>query len=125
MELGHFDKHSPLTRERKTQQGEDLRVFCLETLKNFILNDKFYLKMTKIRAFFIQIRALFSIFQKRAGDTFPPPPSSYAPVFTPYNLMSTMKALISLTENINKYLDKRNITSDIFITQNAESFRYC
>ena len=36
-----------------------------------------------------------------------------------------MKALISLTENINKYLDKRNITSDIFITQNAESFRYC
>ena len=81
--------------------------------------------MTKIRAFFIQIRALFSIFQKRAGDTLPPPPSSYVPVFTPYNLMSTMKALISLTENISKYLDKRNITSDIFITQNAESFRYC
>ena len=81
--------------------------------------------MTKIRAFLIQIRALFSIFQKRAGDTFPTPPSSYAPVFAPYNLMSTMKALITLTENINKYLDKRNITSDIFITQNAESFRYC
>lgn len=99
--------------------------FSQETLKKFILSGKFYQQITTIRAFFFEIRALFSIFQKRAGDTFPPPPSSYAAVFTPYNLMSTMKALISLTENINKYLDKRNITSDIFITQNAESFRYC
>ena len=54
--------------------------FHLKTLKNFILNDKFYLKMTTIRAFFLQIRVLFSNFPKRAGETSPPPPSSYMPV---------------------------------------------
>ena len=36
--------------------------------------------MTTSRAFFLQIRILFSNFQKRAGETSPPPPSSYAPV---------------------------------------------
>ena len=38
--------------------------------------------MTTIRAFFLQIRAHFSNFSKRAGETSPPPPlhpSSYAP----------------------------------------------
>ena len=35
--------------------------------------------MTTIRAFFLQIRALFSNFQKREGETSPLPPSSYAP----------------------------------------------
>ena len=80
MKLGHFDKHSPIARERKAPQDQNLRVFCLETLKNFILNDKFYLKMTTIRAFFLQIRALFSNFQKRAGEaSLPSPPSNYVP----------------------------------------------
>ena len=37
--------------------------------------------MTTIRAFFLQIRALFSNFRKKAGETSPPaPPSSYTPV---------------------------------------------
>ena len=72
LENGHFDKHSPIARERKAPQGKNLRVFCLETLKNVILNDKFYLKMTIIREFFLQIRALFSNFQKRARETSPP-----------------------------------------------------
>ena len=71
MELGHFDKHSPTARERKAPQGKNLWFFRLETLKNFILNDKFYLKMTTIRAFFLQIRALFSNFPKRARQTSP------------------------------------------------------
>ena len=81
MELGHFDKHLPIARERKAPQDQNHRVFCLETIKNFILNDKFYLKMTTIRAVFLQIRALFSNFQKRAVETSPPSPSSssYAP----------------------------------------------
>ena len=74
LELGHFDKHSPIARERKAPQGKNLQVFCLETLKNFILNNKFYLKMTTVRAFFLQFRALFSNFQKRAGGTSPPSP---------------------------------------------------
>ena len=59
------------TRKKISAQGKNRRVFCLETLKNFILNDKFYLKMTTIRAFFLEIRALFSNFQKRAGETPP------------------------------------------------------
>ena len=75
MELGHFDKHLPIARERKAPQDQNHRVFCLETIKNFILNDKFYLKMTTIRAVFLQIRALFSNFQKRAVETSPPPHS--------------------------------------------------
>ena len=37
--------------------------------------------MTTIRAFFLQIGALFSNFEKRAGENSPPPPppSSYVP----------------------------------------------
>ena len=31
MELVHFNKHSPTTRERKAPQGENLRLFRLET----------------------------------------------------------------------------------------------
>ena len=41
-ELGHFDKHSPTTRERKAPQAKNLQVFPLETLKNLILNEKLY-----------------------------------------------------------------------------------
>ena len=37
--------------------------------------------MATIRAFCPQIRALFSNFQKRAGETYPLPPSNYAPEF--------------------------------------------
>ena len=62
------------TRKKISAQAKNRRVFCLETLKNFILNDKFYLKMTKRKVFFIQIRALFCNFQKRAGETSPPLP---------------------------------------------------
>ena len=82
LENGHFDKHSPIARERKAPQGKNLRVFCLETLKNVILNDKFYLKMTIIREFFLQIRALFSNFQKGQGRPPTLPHSSYAPAIT-------------------------------------------
>ena len=72
--LWHFDKHSPVAREKNAPQGKNRRVFRLETLKNLILNDKFYLKMTTIWAFVLQIRALFSNFQISAGGTYPPPP---------------------------------------------------
>ena len=60
-------------RERKATQGKNLRVFPLETLTNLILNEKLYPYMTTIRAFFLQIRALFSNFQKRAMEIYPPP----------------------------------------------------
>ena len=32
LELGHFDKHSTTTEERKAPQGKTHRYFCLETL---------------------------------------------------------------------------------------------
>ena len=74
LELGHFDKHSPTTGERKVPQWKNLRFFRLETLKNCILNETFYPLMTTIRAFFLHIRALFSNFRKRARETSPLPP---------------------------------------------------
>ena len=43
-------------------RNEKSPVFFLETLKNFILIDKFNPQMTKIRAFFPKIKALFSNF---------------------------------------------------------------
>ena len=33
LELGHLDKHSLTTQERKAPQGKNLHFFCLETLK--------------------------------------------------------------------------------------------
>ena len=64
---------------KKGPAGKNLRDFPLETLKNFILNEKLYPSMTTIRAFFLQVKPLFSNFRKRAGETSPPlPPSSYA-----------------------------------------------
>ena len=40
--LGHFDKDSHTARARKDRQGKNIRFFCLETLKNCILNEEFY-----------------------------------------------------------------------------------
>ena len=79
MELGHVAKHSPTTRERKASQGKDLRFFRLETLKNFVLNEKCYAQMTTIKIFFLQIKVHFFQFSKMSGGDLPLPPSSYAP----------------------------------------------
>ena len=35
LELVHFDKHLPTTRERKAPQGKNRRFFDLKTLLNF------------------------------------------------------------------------------------------
>ena len=53
---------------------EKSAVLILETLKNWILNEKFNVQMTIIRAFLSKIRARFSSFWKRAGETCPLPP---------------------------------------------------
>ena len=42
LELGHFDKHTPTTQGRKVLQGKNFRFIGQETLKDFILNEKFY-----------------------------------------------------------------------------------
>ena len=60
-------------QKEKSRRIKISRFFALETLKNFILNDKCYLKMTTIRSFFLQIRALFSNFQKGQGRPLPSP----------------------------------------------------
>ena len=74
--LGHLDKHSPTTQEWKAPQGKIIWFFDWKLLKNFILNEKFYLLMTTIRTSFLQIRALFFNFWKRAGETSPSLPCS-------------------------------------------------
>ena len=67
MELGHLDKHSLTTQERKAPQGKNLHFFCLETLKS--------------GHFFLKLVQFFPIFEKGRGDPPPDPPplSSYAP----------------------------------------------
>ena len=39
---GHLDKHLPTTRERQVPQWKNLPFFRLETIKNYILNEKLY-----------------------------------------------------------------------------------
>ena len=72
--------HFMQARSQDFFRAGKLGFFCLETLKKFILNDKFCLKMITFRTFFLQIRTLFSNFQKRAGRPPPPPTSSYVTV---------------------------------------------
>ena len=56
--------------------------FRLETLKNCILNENVTHRWPQSGHFFPQIKALFSNFWKRTGETFPrPPPSSFVPEF--------------------------------------------
>ena len=83
MELRHFDKHSPAKRERKALQGKNFLLFRLETLTNFILNEKLFPQMTTIRAFFFsKLGHYFPVIKKGRGDL-PPPPCSYAPALLP------------------------------------------
>ena len=74
MELGNLQKDSPTTQERQTPQGKNHQFFCLETLKNCILNEEFYPQMTTIRAFTPKLGHVFSIFEKGQGRPSPPPP---------------------------------------------------
>ena len=52
--------------------------------------------MTTIRAFFPKLEQFFPIFEKKAGETSPPSPSSYAPV-------ATTVMILPRTAAINKY----------------------
>ena len=78
LKLGQFDNDLPTTRTRKAPLGKNIPLFCLEALKNCILNGTFYPKMTTIKAFFPQIPEFFSNFEK--GQRRPPPSS---PLVTP------------------------------------------
>ena len=62
MELGHFDKHSSTTQERKAPQAKSLPFFRPETLN-------FTHRWPQSGHFFPQISALFSNFWKRAEET--------------------------------------------------------
>ena len=64
----NFDKHSPTTRERKVPQGKNIRFFRLDTLKNFILNEKFV-----SGHFFSKLGHVFPIFEKEQGRLPLPP----------------------------------------------------
>ena len=97
------------------RRKKNLRFFCMETLKNCILNEKFYPQMTTIRAFFPQIRALFSNFRKRAGETFPPSPSSQAPV---------IRILSELHKYSNETFQKTKLCKEKKVTSNEQKTTY-
>ena len=67
-------KFRSLCEKRKTECSFFL-FFLLETLKSFVLNEKFKVQMTTIRASFRKTSAFFINFRKRAEET-PPPLSS-------------------------------------------------
>ena len=62
MELGHLHKDLPTTQEKKAPQGKNHRFFCLEISP---IDDR-------NQGILPQIKALFSNFRKRAGETSPP-----------------------------------------------------
>ena len=78
--------------------------FPLETLKNFILKEKLHPLMTTIRAFFLQIRALFPNIRKRAGETSSPSP----PLITRLRESCHISEIELFVETVNgfKYFDK-------------------
>ena len=69
MELGHFDEHFIKLKAKKGTAGKNFGVFS----ENYILNGKRNPRKDIIGAFFSKIRALFSNFRKRAGETSPHP----------------------------------------------------
>ena len=73
--------------------------FPLETLKNCTLNEKFYVQMAIIRTFFPQIRVLFSNIRKRAGETSPNLPSSYAPELAAEGFSCEQSAQATFTDH--------------------------
>ena len=99
MELGHLDKHSLTTQERKAPQGKNLQFFCLETLKS--------------GHFFLKLGQFFPIFKKGRGDP-PCPPSSYAPAALGRCLEFTwFFANFSLALLIKVLLLKRQVASEL------------
>ena len=56
-------------KKEKPRREKNHHFFSLEILNNCILNEKLYPQMTTIRAYFPQIRPLFSNFRKRTGET--------------------------------------------------------
>ena len=64
-----------LYTDNQTQKSlkKPTRCLRLETLKNFILNEKFYPWMIKIRVFFSKLRHFFPIFKKGQGMSLPSP----------------------------------------------------
>ena len=77
LQLDHFHKHSPTTRERKAPLGKNLWFFRLETLTNFVLNEKFCQQMTIIRAFFTPNQGNFFQYLKKGRGELPPPHSPF------------------------------------------------
>ena len=97
-------KHLPTTTRKNGPAGKNSLFFCLETLKNCILNEKYYPQMTTIRAFYPQIRALFSDFRKRARETSLPPPPPHPPLVTRLDVIQSQTALIEKLAFFNKQL---------------------
>ena len=68
-----INNHAQHQNKKAPKRKIDGFFFC-KRFWNCILNEKFNLKRTTIRAFFPKTKALFSYFWKRAGETPPSPP---------------------------------------------------
>ena len=80
---GTFIKIQLQHKKEKPRREKITDFFCLETLKNCILNEKFYPQMTTIRAFFPKLGHFFPIFRKRQGR----PPLPLPPIVTRLQLV--------------------------------------
>ena len=73
LELGHSDKHSPITHVRKSPQRKNIRFLYSEGLKNFILNENITHRWSQWGYFFSKFVGFFPIFKKRR-ENLPTPP---------------------------------------------------
>ena len=64
LELGHCDKHSPITHVRKPPQRKNIRFLYSEGLKNFILNENITHRWSQWGYFFSKFADFFPIFKK-------------------------------------------------------------
>ena len=114
LELGHSDKHSPITHVRKSSQRKNIWFLYSEGLKNFILNENITHRWSQWGYFFSKFAGFFPIFKKgRENLHFPPLVTwllimarNYAIKAIKCSLISTPKmAQISLKNNLGSVKD--------------------
>ena len=79
LELGHLDKDSPTTRERKAPQGKKIFGLLAWKLLKVLLKWKILPVDGHNQGIFSPNSGTFCNFWKTAGETSPVPPSSYSP----------------------------------------------
>ena len=107
--------------KKKGPSGKNFQYFLLRTLKNCTLNEKFNPLTTAIRTFFPKIRAFFSIFRKRPGETFSSPPPSYTCLRTFANSHRLKNSQFILESKIVELNQKKNPNNQILYYLESKS----